>query len=133
MGALSFLQAKSPAEKSPADLTIRAAFEVWRELGRGMSPRIYRQALAVELAAHGVRVAEGAELTVKYRGRVVGELAVDLLVAEQVVVGIRAQQRLLPAELIDQSRLLQAVRLEQGLLLNFGAMRLEYRRLSRAG
>lgn len=133
MGALSFLSARLPEEKSPRDRSIGAAFSVWRALGRGMPTRVYRRALALELTELGLRAVEGAELTVKYRGRVVGELTVDLLVAEQVLVSVRCQPRLGPADLTDAAQVLAAVRVEQGLLINFGAPRLDYRRLRPAG
>ena len=133
MGALAWLHAKVPEQKSPLDRSIGAAFTVWRELGRGMPPRIYRSALALELQELGVRAVEGAELTVKYRSRVVGEVPVDLLVEEEVVVLVRGQGALRPADLLEATQLLASVRARHGLLLNFGAPRLEYRRLSSAG
>jgi GxxExxY protein len=133
MGALFWLNAKVPEQKSPLDRSIRGAFAVWRELGKGMPARIYRSALALELQEQGLRAVEGAELTVKYRSRVVGEVPVDLLVEEEVVVLVRGQAALRPCDLHEATQLLASVRAQHGLILNFGAPRLEYRRLSRAG
>jgi len=111
---------------------VGAAFEVWRALGRRFTPAVYRAALRVELERRQVPVAERPLLTVKYLGRVVGEFRPDLLVGDRVVVELESIPALPRARLEEARRVLDATRVPTGVVLNFGARKLEYRRLQRA-
>jgi len=112
---------------------VGAATQVWRVLGARFAPSVYRAALTWELRAHRLQVAERPTLPVKYQGRVVGEFCPDLLVGERVLVELEAAKKLHAARIHDARRTLAATRLPAGVLLNFGAPKLEVRRLARAG
>lgn len=60
---------------------IGAVIEVQRQLGVGLLERLYQKALALELGyLPGVRVRVEHPCSVKYRGEVIGEQRIDLLV-----------------------------------------------------
>lgn len=111
---------------------IRAASDVRRELGGRFTPAVYRAALRYELEQRALRVAELPSLFVKYQGRVVGEFQPDLLVDDQLLVELDSAPALGSRRVEDAHRALHAARMPRALVLNFGAPRLEYRRLARA-
>ena len=64
-----------------------------------------------------------------YRGEQVGTRRVDFFVEEVVLVELKAVSRLDNSHLAQGLNYLEAFRLEVGLLVNFGATRLEFKRL----
>jgi GxxExxY protein len=57
-----------------------AIFEVNRILGAGFLEKVYENALLRELRNRGIKAEGQVPLNVKYKGEVVGEYVVDLLV-----------------------------------------------------
>ena len=92
---------------------------------------VYAKAMAHELRKAGLRVECEKRITVKYDGVVIGEFSADKLVEEKVMVEEKAVQSLVPAHEVQLVNYLTATGIEIGLLLNFGAQRLEYKRKSR--
>jgi GxxExxY protein len=99
---------------------IGAAIEVHRELGPGLLESAYEECLCHELWGSGVAYARQRELPVEYKGlKLDCGYRVDLIVAERVVVEIKAVEGLLP---IHEAQLLTYLRLGRwpvGLLINF--------------
>lgn len=112
-------------------VVIGAAYDVARALGPRFSAAVYRAALKLELERRQVRVTEQPSITVKYLSRVVGEFRPDLLVGDQVLVELESAPMLPRSRLEAALRVLDATRVPGGVLLNFGAKKLEYRRLRR--
>jgi len=111
------------AEKGVNDLTekiIAAAIEVHRHLGPGMLESTYETCLAHELTLQGLQVQRQLSLPIEYKGmRIDSAYRLDLLVAAQVVVEVKAVQafeRVHPAQLLTYLRL---ANLHVGLLINF--------------
>jgi len=114
------------------DLTekiIGAAFEVHRELGPGFLEKVYETALAQELASRGVPVHSQAEIEVSYRGQPVGLYFADILVDGRVICEIKAVESLSRAHEAQLLHYLKATGIKVGLLLNFGARRLQVKRM----
>ncbi|NQU08841.1 MAG: GxxExxY protein [Candidatus Abyssubacteria bacterium] len=65
---------------------------------------------------------------VKYRGQVVGEFAADMLVNDRLLVENKAILALAKAHEVQLVNYLTATEIDEGLLLNFGAARLEYKK-----
>ncbi len=117
-----------------AELTekiIGCAMKVHSVLGPGFLESAYAKALAHELRKTGVSVECEKLITVKYDGVVVGEFSADKLVADKVMVEEKAVQALVPAHGVQLVNYLTATGVEVGLLLNFGAQRLEFKRKTR--
>lgn len=100
-------------------------------LGSGYLESVYQKALAHELREVGLRVDPEKAITVRYDGIVVGEFSADMLVEEKVIVELKANHTLAPANEVQLVNYLTATGIEIGLLLNFGGERLEFKRKTR--
>jgi GxxExxY protein len=117
-----------------AELTeaiIGAAMKVHRKLGPGFLESVYQKALAYELHKQGLRVECEKPIQVIYDGVAVGDFAADMLVEGSVMIEIKAAQALNPAHEVQLVNYLTATGVEIGLLLNFGADKLEFKRKHR--
>ena len=97
-------------------------------LGPGFLECVYQNALARELRDLGVDFTCGEPLQVRYRGEVVGEFVPDMIVDGRVLVENKAVRALVAAHEAQLVNYLAATGVTVGLLLNFGAERLQVRR-----
>jgi GxxExxY protein len=79
----------------------------------------------------GLKVECEKPITVRYDGVVVGDFSADMLVEGKVMLEFKANQVLAPANEVQLVNYLTATGIEVGLLLNFGAERLEFKRKAR--
>jgi GxxExxY protein len=108
---------------------IGAAMEVHRQLGCGFLEAVYQEAMALELAAQAIPFQKEVELPVYYRGqRLSCAYRADFICYEKVVVELKALQAFGRNEEAQVLNYLKATGLERGLLLNFGAASLEFKR-----
>ena len=102
-------------------------------LGTGFQEVVYQRALAVEMERRGLSFAREWEvpifLPILFGERQVGTRRVDFLVDGKVVVELKAISGLERVHLAQAINYLEAFGLEVGLLLNFGAAQLEFRRV----
>ena len=109
---------------------IGAAMEVHRTLGCGFLESVYQDSLAIEFRVRGVPFREQVPLPVRYRGERVGAgYKVDFLCFDDLIVELKAQSSLDSSAIAQTVNYLRAAGQAVGLLLNFGAPSLEYRRL----
>ena len=108
---------------------IGAAMKVHSTLGNGFQEVIYQRALAIEIAKQGLSFQRELEMQIYYDGQEIGTRRVDFLVEGKVMVELKALTALEDVHLAQAINYLEAYKLEVGLLLNFGAKSLEYRRL----
>ena len=118
-------------EEELTEKIIGCAMKVHSVLGPGFLESVYAKALAYELRKAGLKVECEKLITVKYEGVVVGEFSADKLVEERVIVEEKAVHALVLAHEVQLVNYLTATGIEIGLLLNFGAQRLEFKRKSR--
>lgn len=113
----------TPNELSQA--IIGAAIEVHRALGPGLIEKAYEEALCHELHLRKVKFARQRSVPISYKGtKLSADLWLDLLVAETVIVELKAKETVTP---LDKSRLLTYLRLSDlhlGLIINFHVHRL---------
>ena len=107
---------------------IGAAMKVHSALGPGFLESVYQNALIWELQKSGLKVDAQRPITVDYDGQVVGLFTADVLVNDSLIVGLKANQLLAKAHEVQLVNYLIATAIDEGLLLNFGAERLEYKR-----
>ena len=115
-----------------SDVTARiiaAAKEVRRTLGPGFEEVIYQRALAVELPAHDLEFSREVWMDVTYKGVKVGRKRVDFVI-DEVMVEIKAKAALEDVDFVQALSYLKASDYKVGLLLNFGASKLQIKRLA---
>jgi len=115
-----------------SDLThqiIGSAMEVHSSLGNGFQEVIYQRALAHELWLRNIAFQREVEMPVFYKDKQVGNRRVDFLMENHLSTEIKAITKLEDVHLAQALNYLEAYNIEVGLLLNFGAIRLEYKRL----
>jgi GxxExxY protein len=105
-----------------------AVFEVNRVLGTGFLEKVYENALVLELKSRGLKVQAQVPFQVKYKGTLVGDFSVDLLVEDCVIVELKAVDRILPIHEAQLLNYLKASGLRVGLLVNFGRTKATIRR-----
>ena len=118
-------------EEELTEKIIGCAMKVHSALGPGFLESVYQNALAHELCKAGLKIEREKPITVYYDRVIAGEFSADLLVEERVMVELKANQALAPANEVQLVNYLTATGLEIGLLLNFGAERLEFKRRTR--
>jgi GxxExxY protein len=106
---------------------IGAAIEVHRHLGPGLLESSYQECLCRELALRKMPFVRQRPLPVEYKGfRLDCGYCLDLLVADAVVVEIKAVESILP---VHEAQLLTYLRLggwKVGLLINFNVQVLKH-------
>jgi len=109
---------------------IGCAMKVHSCLGNGFQEVIYQRALAIEMREAGLEFAREQERDIFYRDKKIGTRRVDFFVENRVLVEIKALSRLEDVHLAQAINYLEAFKMEIGLLLNFGARSLEFKRLT---
>ena len=99
-------------------------------LGNGFQEVIYQRALEIEMLEQGLPFAREQEMPIYYKGRQIGSRRVDFLVNNAVCVELKAIARLEDIHLAQAMNYLEAYDLEVGLLINFGARSLDFKRVS---
>ena len=98
---------------------IGCAIEVHKQLGPGLLESVYESALCVELELARMRYQQRVPVSVSYKGHVLGDLRLDLLVEDLVVVEIKSVERIEP---VFEAQVLSYLKLSGkrlGLLINF--------------
>ncbi len=109
---------------------IGAAMEVHRHLGCGFLEAVYQEAFQRELQERSIPFKREVQIPIFYKGSLLkAEYRADFICFDSVIVELKALQKLTGVEEAQVINYLKATRHGIGLLLNFGAKSLEYRRL----
>ena len=108
---------------------IGAAIEVHRELGPGFVESVYEAALVIELRQRGIPFERQLPIPVVYKGVEVHRHRLDLFVANEIVVELKAVKELVPEHFAIVRSYLRAARRDHGLLLNFSKQTLKVKRV----
>ena len=108
---------------------IGAAMEVHKQLGRGFLEAVYQEALAVELASRDVPFAREVELPILYKGlKLHTGYRADFVCYDTIILELKALRSTGVVEDAQLINYLKATKMHIGLLLNFGANSLEFKR-----
>ena len=107
---------------------IDSAYNVRLQLGPGFLESVYKNALVLELSKLGVACESEYPVNVFYDDTVVGEFRIDLIVEKTVIVELKAVNNLMSAHEVQLVNYLTATQVDNGLLINFGAPKLEIKR-----
>lgn len=115
-----------------SDLTskiIGCSMEVHKLLGNGFQEVVYQRALGREMVLQGLSFAREFEMPIFYKEVHIGTRRVDFLIEEVISVELKALIKIEDVHLAQAINYLEAYNLEIGLLINFGAKSLEFKRL----
>jgi len=114
------------------DLTHRiigVCLEVFRELGHGFSEAVYHRALMIALLQAELKAERDVRFAVMFRGQNVGDYVADIVVEGLVIIEVKALASLLKEHQAQVINYLKGTGQAVGLLVNFGAKTLEFKRL----
>jgi GxxExxY protein len=109
---------------------IGCAMKVHSALGNGFQEVIYQRALEIEMADEGISFNREYEMPIYYKQIHIGTRRADFLVEGIVSVELKAVTKLEDVHLAQAINYLEAYDLEVGLLINFGARSLEFKRVT---
>ena len=108
---------------------IGCAMQVHSALGNGFQEVIYQRALAIELSWQQLSFEREKEMPIFYRGEQIGTRRVDFFIEEQVMVELKAVEKLEAVHKAQAINYLEAYGMADGLLINFGNLSLEFKRV----
>jgi GxxExxY protein len=109
---------------------IGAAMEIHRQLGHGFLESVYQAAAVIEFSLKSIPFEREVILPVKYRNLMLPiHYRADFVCYSEVIVELKAISRLSSMEEAQLLNYLKATGLKRGLLINFGAQSLQYKRL----
>ena len=111
------------------DVIRETSFEIHNYLRSGFNEKIYENTLANRLRKKGITVEQQQRMRVfDEDGTLLGLLTADLFVDKRIICEIKGCTALVDAHTAQLLGYLRAARIEHGLLINFGAQRLEIRK-----
>lgn len=109
---------------------IGCAMTVHKTLGNGFQEVIYQRALEIEMRLAGISFSREFEMPIFYREEQIGTRRVDFLVEGVISVELKAITKLEDVHFAQAINYLEAYNLEIGLLINFGEISLNFKRLT---
>ena len=109
---------------------IGAAMKVHATLGNGFQEVIYQRALEIEMPKWGLAFVREFSMPIFYDGIQIGERRVDFFVEGLISVELKAREILEATHFAQARNYLEAYNLEVGLLINFGARSLQFKRFT---
>lgn len=109
---------------------IGCAMKVHSALGNGFQEVIYQRALEIEMARQQIEFVREKVMPIFYEGIKIGKRRVDFFVEDKIMVELKAVSHLEDVHLAQALNYLEAYDKEVGLLINFGAKSMEWKRLA---
>ena len=108
---------------------IGCAMQVHKTLGNGFQEVIYQRALAIEMSLAELSFQREMEMPIFYRDEQIGTRRVDFFVENCVMVELKAMEKIEDVHKAQGINYLEAYNIADGLLINFGGLSLEFKRL----
>ena len=124
MSVIEQAKRTDPTLEKLAYTVIGAAIEVHKQLGPGWLESAYEEALCVELSLRDVPFVRQCEVNLMYKGRKVGEGRINLLVAEKLIVEVKAVTALAAIHTAQVITYLRLTGCHLALLINFNVPQL---------
>ena len=109
---------------------LASSFEVFNTLGCGFLESVYHRSLIVEFNSRNIKFDSEYQMSIFYKNQKVGARRCDFLIEKVITVEIKAVSKLEDVHLAQAINYLEAFNIEIGMLINFGAKSLEYKRLA---
>jgi GxxExxY protein len=111
------------------DIIRQTSFDIHNYLRSGHREQIYENALVHRLRKQGINVQQQQGIRVfDEDGTVLGHLTADLLVEARIICEIKGVRMLIGEHTAQLLGYLRASRIQHGLLINFGAPRLQIKK-----
>lgn len=107
---------------------IECAKRIRRQLGPGFLEKVYKNAMVVELRKLNLNFETEKLIQVLYDGIVVGEYRTDIIVEGKLILELKATQDLSIANEVQLVNYLTSTQIDDGLLINFGSDKLQFKR-----
>ena len=107
---------------------IECAKRIRRQLGPGFLEKLYKNAMVVELRKLKLNFETEKLIQVLYDGIVVGEYRTDIIVEGKLILELKATQDLSIANEVQLVNYLTSTQIDDGLLINFGSDKLQFKR-----
>jgi GxxExxY protein len=108
---------------------IGCAMTVHSSLGCGFQEVIYQRALEIEMHYNGLRFEREKEKEIFYRGYKIGTRRADFFIENCIMLELKAVSQLDDNNKAQAINYLEAYNMQTGLLINFGAKSLQFKRL----
>lgn len=115
--------------KEITEKIIGSAMKVHAALGNGFQEVIYQRALEIEMKDAGLNFSREFNMPVYYKSQQIGERRVDFFVEDKIMVELKAIIQLENVHLAQAKNYLEAYNIQVGLLINFGSISLQFKRL----
>jgi GxxExxY protein len=112
---------------------IGCAMKVHRYFGPGFPEIVYKKALMIELANIGLGCKQEVEKDIIYQNRLIHKRRLDLLIENIVLAELKARKEVDNGDYNQIINYLRVFKMEIGLLLNFGAPSLQFKRFINSG
>jgi len=104
--------------------------EIHRELGRGLDEVVYKDAMVLELQGASIPFSREKKYEIYYKGVILPHhYFADFVIWDKIVLESKAVEKLTEAHVKQVLNYLAAAKLQLGLLINFGATSLEWKRV----
>ncbi|HYX07760.1 MAG TPA: GxxExxY protein, partial [Bacteroidales bacterium] len=109
---------------------IGACMEVHSELGPGFLEPVYQEALEIEFKQNNIPFEKEKPLAIQYKDQFLQKRYIaDFICFEKIIIELKALSQLTSEHTAQVLNYLKATHLKLGLLVNFGAKSLEYKRI----
>ena len=110
---------------------IGACYTVHNELGCGFYEKVYQEALAIVLEEQGIPFEREKHLPIEYHGKILDcDYIADFVIDNSVILELKAVSEMTSSYEAQVINYLKATGLHVGLLINFGGMELQVKRLA---
>lgn len=107
---------------------VNCAYKVHGQLKQGFEEKVYKNAMFIEMKKSGLDVKTEVPINVYYDDVVVGQYRADIIVNGNVIIELKANQSLCVANEVQLVNYLTVLRIDNGLLINFGSDHLQIKR-----
>ncbi len=108
---------------------IGCAMKVHSKLGTGFQEVVYQRALDIEIKRENLNCVREKEMKIFYEDKEIGTRRVDFFIEGKVMVELKALTNLESVHLAQALNYLESYGLKVGLLINFGAQSLQFKRI----
>ena len=108
--------------------SINCAKNIRLQLGPGFLEKVYKNAMVIELRKLHLNYETEKQIQIFYDGIIVGDYRADIIVDNRLILELKATQELSIAHEVQLVNYLTSTRIDDGLLINFGSDRLQFKR-----